>query len=425
MESTKAPAGWSPAARVLFRFAFAYLVVSIFPFPVGSLPYTESLVEPYQKFWDAVVPWVARRVLGIGYEVGTAFNGSGDRTYDYVLAFCVLVLALAATVVWSLLDRRRGDYARLYQWLRVYVRLYLGTTMIGYGAYKVINSQFGRAPMDKLLQPFGDSSPMGLLWTFMSASDAYTAFTGAAEMLCGILLFMRRTTTLGALVCAGVMSNVVMLNFSYDVPVKLYSTHLLLMALFLLLPDARRLANLFLLNRAAEPAEIRPLFARPKWHRAALVLRTLFLLAVVGTTLYQSYTVREQFSQHSPLYGVWEVEEFSLDGETRPPLVGDRERWRRVVFDRPGMFAVQLMTDARQRYRLEMDEAKRTLSITRREDPNWKTVLDYEQPEPERLTIKGDVDGRRVEARLRRADPSQFLLTSRGFHWINEFPLNR
>jgi hypothetical protein len=425
MGSTKVCAGWSPAARVLFRFAFAYLALFILPFPLGEFTYTDALAAQYTKLWDAVVPWVARRVLGIGYEVDTAVNGSGDRTYDYVFTFCLFVLALAATLAWSLLDRRRGDYARLYQWLRVYVRLYLGTTMIGYGAYKVINTQFARAPLDKLLQPIGDSSPMGLLWMFMSASDAYTAFTGAAEMLCSILLFMRRTTTLGALMCAGVMSNVVMLNFSYDVPVKLFSTHLLAMALFLLLPDARRLANLFLLNRAAEPAEIRPLFARPKWHRAALVLRTLFLLAVVGLALHKSYTVWGQLSQRSPLSGIWEVEEFSLDGEARPPLVNDGERWRRVVFDRPGTFAVQLMNNSRQRYRLELDEAKKTLTLSKRDDPNWKPVLDYREPEPEHLTLAGDLDGRRVEAKLRRADPSQFLLTSRGFHWVNEFPLNR
>jgi hypothetical protein len=35
------------------------------------------------------------------------------------------------------------------------------------------------------------------------------------------------------------------------------------------------------------------------------------------------------------------------------------------------------------------------------------------------------VDGREVEAIMHRKDPSQFLLTNRGFHWINEYPFNR
>ncbi len=109
----------------------------------------------------------------------------------------------------------------------------------------------------------------------------------------------------------------------------------------------------------------------------------------------------------------------------RPPLVTDESRWRRVIFDRPGVLAVQTMSESRQRFPLQLDAEKRTLSLTKRDDPNWKTVLGYEQPPPELLTLAGDFDGRPLRARLRRADPSRFLLTSRGFHWINESPFNR
>ena len=134
--------------------------------------------------------------------------------------------------------------------------------MITYGSVKVIKSQFPNPTLDRLLQPFGDASPMGLLWTFMGASESYNIFTGAGEMLGGLLLTTRRTTLLGALVCFGVMSHVAMLNFSYDVPVKLFSMHLLAMALFLMAPDLGRLARMFVLNRPVEPAVFRPLSRR-------------------------------------------------------------------------------------------------------------------------------------------------------------------
>lgn len=39
------------------------------------------------------------------------------------------------------------------------------------------------------------------------------------------------------------MLNVAMMNFCYDVPVKQFSSHLCLMALFIMLPEAQRLAN--------------------------------------------------------------------------------------------------------------------------------------------------------------------------------------
>jgi hypothetical protein len=422
----KASADWRPATRIGFRLAFAYLTLYILPFPLGAVPYTDALAAPYTRLWDAAVPWVGRHVLGLDYEVAAAVTGSGDRTYDYVFALCLLALAVAAAGLWSLLDRRRTAYPRLYQWLRVGVRLYLGTVMIGYGAAKVIPSQFFHPPLDRLYQPFGDASPMGLLWTFMGASEPYTVFTGAAEMLGGILLFARRTAALGALVCAGVLTNVVALNFSYDVPVKLYSSHLLAMAFFLAAPEFRRLANVFLFNRAAEPAVIRPLFVRERLNRAALALRMLFLAVVAGLSLYQSYEFRAALSQRPPLYGVWEVEKFSGGGEPRPAPDTDEARWRRLIFDRPGVLAVQTMSEARQRFRLELDTGGKTLSLAKRgEDSDWKAVFTYEEPEPGHLTLAGDLDGRPVRASLRRADQSRFLLTNRGFHWINEYPFNR
>jgi hypothetical protein len=50
--------------------------------------------------------------------------------------------------------------------------------MIGYGSYKVIQSQFPAPTLLRLLEPYGQSSPMALLWTLMGASKSYNLFTG-------------------------------------------------------------------------------------------------------------------------------------------------------------------------------------------------------------------------------------------------------
>jgi hypothetical protein len=282
--------------------------------------------------------------------------------------------------------------------------------------------------LDRLLQPFGDASPMGLLWTFMGASAGYSLFTGGAEMLGGLLLTARRTTLLGALVCVGVMSNVVMLNFCYDVPVKLFSSHLLAMAVFLTAPALGRLANLFLLNRRVEPVEFRPLFRTDWLNASALVLRTVFVVGVTGFWLFVSYVTLMTIGDLAPrpqYYGVWNVEEFEVDGEVRPPLVTDASRWRRVIFDDPTRIGIQLMSDTRQRYTFQLDADKNKLSLTKLDDPTWQSVVSYREPEPGLLALEGTFDGRRVRARLRRVDASQSRLVSRGFHWISEYPFNR
>jgi hypothetical protein len=94
---------------------------------------------------------------------------------------------------------------------------------------------------------------------FMSHSYGYSAFVGTAELVAGVLLCFRRTATLGALIGAATLLNVVFLNVFFNVGVKLWSSNLLLMSGFLVALDARRLANFFALNRPVLPASNAPL----------------------------------------------------------------------------------------------------------------------------------------------------------------------
>lgn len=417
---------WGPVKKLLFLFAFVYLVL----YSISSLLYylhLDQIDAWYLQIWRPLAPWVAKHVFNVIITV----HGGGDSVFAYVQIFCFLVISIAAALIWTLLDRKRRNYARLYEWLRVYIRFLLAVIMIEYGSWKVFPSQFMAPATDRLMQPIGDSTRMQLLWTFMGASVAYNVFTGLAEMVGGLLLTLRRTTLLGALVCIGVLSNVVMLNFSYDVPVKQFSVHLLLMAVFLAAHDSRRLANLLVLNRPVEPKEIRPLFQRKWLARTAAAFAAVFILYETGTLLYGSYRDLVDYGSEAmsraPLYGMWTVEELVVDGEVRPPLVTDEKRWRRIFFTTttPGRFTIQLMSDSHERYNLVHDEKKRTLVLGKRGNRNWKTTLVYRQPRPDVLFVEGPFDGHQVRARLRLTEPPEFLLLTRGFHWINERPFNR
>ncbi|MEZ4453544.1 MAG: hypothetical protein R3B09_29070 [Nannocystaceae bacterium] len=92
---------------------------------------------------------------------------------------------------------------------------------------------------------------MELAWGFMGHSWVYSGFTGLAEVVGAVLLLWRRTTALGALLLVGVLANVALLNFCYDVQVKLYSCHYLALALILAAPAVRPLIDLLLRGRPA------------------------------------------------------------------------------------------------------------------------------------------------------------------------------
>jgi uncharacterized membrane protein YphA (DoxX/SURF4 family) len=336
-----------------------------------------------------------------------------------------VVLAITATVVWSVLDRKRLNYQKLYGWLRLYVRIVLAAALLSYGAVKVIPNQMPDPPLSRLLTTNGDSAPMSLLWTFMGASRSYEMFAGLMEMLGGILLFFPRFTTLGALVSAATMFNVFMMNMSYDVPVKLYSFHLLLMSAWLLLPDMHRLANFFVLNREVKPQIHSPFFRR----RAEYIVAGLPTVAriVFGRNepllLLSARKTSGFLAPPAPLYGIWMVDEFAVGGQ--PRQADDQLRWQQAIFDNSFEVVFQSVNGKRQRFIHQTDVQKKTVTVWRRENPGQRMLMAFDRPQQEFLTLDGKIDGKQIHARLHHVPEPRFLLNTRGFHWINEYPFNR
>jgi uncharacterized membrane protein YphA (DoxX/SURF4 family) len=425
-----APRAWGLARRIAFRFAFAYLLLYSLPSPLDSLPDTEFLGDAFKFVWQAVVPWVGKHVLRLGTDITVFTNGSGDTTYNYVQVLVLLAVSALVAAVGSVVDRRRTQYVKAHDVLRVFLRYVLASSMLAYGMSKVLKSQFPFPFPERLVEPLGEFSPMGLLWTFMGYSKGYNLFTGGAEMLGGLLLLFRRTTTLGALVVTAVMVNVVALNFFYDVPVKLYSSHLVLMALFLLLPDVQRLLGVLLLNRATEPRALgMPFQLSPRERRGFLAVKVLFL-ATMGWSLWEEGTGllarASDFAPRPALYGLYEVESFTRDGQALPPLLGDPLRWRYLAISRYNRFTVRTMDDRAQRFPMEHDPSKSTVTLTEGTgDTQKKMVLAYSQPDAEHFVFQGTFQGAPLEVRLKKVDESKHLLVNRGFNWIQEFPFNR
>lgn len=422
-----APRPWSLLHRIAFRFTCVYFTLYNLPFPLSDFTGTSSAAEAYHLIWRQAPAWVAKQLFGVEITVFT--NGSGDTTYNYFEIACYAAIAAIATLIWSFIDGRRARYDTLHDWLRRYLRYSLACAMLGYGSIKVIQLQFPIPTPDRLMQTYGDSSPMGLLWTFMGASTAYTFFAGFSEVVGGLLLIPRRTTTLGALVTAGVMSNVVMLNFCYDVPVKLYSSHLLAMAIFLTLPDLPRLAKIFLLNRPAPAAYIRPL-SRWRWLNVvgsgAKTLATVYVVYHLGSSALRD---ANEYGDNAPrplLYGVYQVEEFVRNDTVLPDSLSESTRWRTLAIGRYGTASARRMDDARDRFLVEVNEQAGNIIFKDRMEQNKKVGdMTFVRPDDRTLELKGTLKEDSLVVRLKKLDAPPFLLTSRGFHWINEYPFNR
>jgi uncharacterized membrane protein YphA (DoxX/SURF4 family) len=420
---------WNLATRIAFRFVFVFLGLYILIFPAGVfIPFTDFLPSGINRLWNAVVPWVGSHILHIGYPILLDETGSGDRTCDWVQAFCILAIAIASTLVWSVLDRKRENYVTLHKWFRLIARLSLATTMFVYGIDKIVPLQMPYPGLARLLEPFGNFSPMGVLWYSIGASRGYEIFAGCAEMIGGIFLIFPRTTTFGALVSLFDMFEVFMLNMWYDVPVKLFAFISILLALTLLAPETPRLANIFFLNRPAGSSTQPQLFRRRIANRIALALQIAIGIYLVSTNFYNSAQGWKTFGggrPKSPLYGIWNVDEMSIDGQVHPPLLTDDSRWRRMLFDSPTGASFQRKDDTFQGYAAEIKMDAKSLVLKKSNDKNWMANFSFQRPAPESLILDGDMDGHKIHMQLKLFDRAKFLLVNRGFHWINERPFNR
>lgn len=430
------PPSAAPPARLLsllaFRFCFAYfslyicftqMLGTLLVLPVGDFPELGAL-PPMRS----LVTVVARRIFGVSRPLIVTGSGSGDKTYDWVQVFCMLSLAILATIGWTVVARNKEPGLGVRKWFRLLVRFAVSATMISYGMVKAIPLQMPAPQLTRLIEPYGNFSPMGVLWYSVGAAPAYESFAGCAELLAGVLLLLPRTALLGALVCLADSIQIFALNMTYDIPVKLFSFHLILLSLFLLAPEAPRLLALLLLNRPAGPSPQPPLMPTRRGNRLAVIGQAVFGAYLFAINLYSAVQGWRNYgggAAKSPLYGIWNVTQMSIDGQIRSPLLTDYDRWRRVIFQTPTGATFQRMDDTVTSYSAAIDPAGGTLKLTKPAEASWKAGFTFQRPAEDQLILDGEMDGHRLHMQLQRLDRQKFLLVSRGFNWIQEYPFNR
>jgi len=428
METTLNSERWSPATLIGFRFIFAYFAIYVAPFPLYYIPYAVFVIQPFSNLFFASTERFGRIFFGAEYVVSSGSTGSGDSMYHYVQLLFVLLLALIIAVIWSIVDRRRDNYEKLNYWFIIWLRYAVAAIMFNYGFAKVFRVQFPPLSIEDLNKTFGDSSPMNLLWTFMGYSGPYTIFTGLGEVIGGLLLLFKRTQLLGALVVAIVMINVVMINLAYDVPVKLYSTHILIMAILIMTPDTSRLANLFILNKSANPKTLSPIYntQRQKWIYAAG--KGIFLIYIVSQPLFfnlnEMKAITEHFSKENPghsINGQYDVETFVLNNDTLPALQQDTRRWKTMMINGKKI-DLQSMDGVSLSWHFLGHAGYRRMVIF---SPDLSTSGTFTfQSDSTLLTIKGILNSDTLNVSARKKTANEFVLLSRGFHWVNEYPFN-
>jgi hypothetical protein len=228
-------------------------------------------------------------------------------------------------------------------------------------------------------------------------------FAGFMELLAAVLLLFPRLATLGALAAIGVLTNVVTLNYTYDVPVKIYSTQLLLTAIVLVSPDALRLFRLFVLRTTEQLRDGAPHLSGVWQKRAAIGVQLVLALAAIYNGIQNT-------------------------GFPKHPVLPDIAGAYRIV-NSPGLttiaftgkeFAIDSVTDPRAIYDFKLNKDG-TLTVKQYRMPVELGRLTYVL-KGDKLDLRGAISGRPIHISAIRMDVPKGALANGAFHWINEMP---
>ena len=124
-------------------------------------------------------------------------------------------------------------------------------------------------------------------------------------------------------------------------------------------------------------------------------------------------------SPKSALYGIWDVEQLSVDGQIRPPLLNDYDRrWRRVIFDAPTRIVFQRTDDSFAHYGATIDADAQSIALTKGNSRSWQAAFAFHRPAGGHLILDGEMDRHRIHMELQLVEFDSFRLLNSGFRWI-------
>jgi len=411
----------------------------------GFLGVIGKLGLPLEWIDDRIAPWLGAHLFRMT-DLSGGGPGAGDGPREWIRTLWYAVAALVIASVWTAARPRPRSPAQANEWVRAFLRYPLSFTMVDYGVAKFARVQFGVLPLHQQVTPLGEFSPSALMWAFMVSSHSYRVFAGLAEVVGGALLLWRRTTTLGALIVFAVMSNVLAMNVSYDVSVKMLAGHLVLMSAILLAPEVPRLASVFLLNRPTQAVPMLPLVTGRQRARWLGAIATLYAAYAVGTVVWTNVSLgaHAHSGRPAPLAGIYEVDSLARNG-LAITKASDPGRWNRVTIEPTGFMTIRLSDDRSESYLTVADSNRRRLIVmptSKSPDPRFDyrnyyipftqaLIDDVSQRDSSRFQLavapldlarfrlSGRLGADSIDVVLRRFDESRLLLTHWGSHLVN------
>lgn len=152
-----------------------------------------------------------------------------DTTGYFVICVSCLLLGIISEPLLKLIaTRTKYSVSNLLQQLLLSLLVFY---LVSYGWYKLNGVQFYPPSSNILYTPLGKLSKDIVFWSLAGSAPLFSFVLGIIELITALLLLLKRTRFIGALLSVFIFGFIFLINLSFDISVKGLSGSLLLFAL--------------------------------------------------------------------------------------------------------------------------------------------------------------------------------------------------
>ncbi len=376
-----------------------------FSFPYSIIPniggVLSSFFEPINQLWVNL------------FELENATIAIlSDTTGLYVHLITLTILALIGSLIWWILFKWKQQKT-IWEQFQIGIAYYLALTLFIYGFNKVFKWQFFFPEPNTLFTHVGQMTPDILYWSSIGSSYSYSLFSGMIEVIPACLLLFRKTRLLGALIAMMVLFNVVMINFGFDISVKIYSIFLFLLSFLLAIPHLRSLQHFFFSRPQPIIVDQNQYDSKPH-SKSQLLLYAIGKPLIIGLIAlealfpyFRTQNFNDDLSEKPYLNGAYKVQSFYSTTEVK-------KKPKRIYIHRRGYFIIEYEDETQESLNLEYVNENRILKLMDTDSTvSFLSIID----QPDILLLSGLFKNQEIKMTSTKISLEDLPIKGDHFHW--------
>lgn len=381
--------------KVLKKLTIVFVILFILCFP---FKYNLFKINFLANLFEGITQKVAPFILHSTNTYTLAFYS--DSTGMYINLVNLVFVSFIVIGLWFFFDKKIEkiiSFKTLFSIFTIGVCYYLSLQFSIYGFSKLFKYQFYDAHPNTLFTPVGFLTKDFLYWTSVGSSKLYNTVVGFVEVMTAILLLFRKTRSLASVLGCIICVHIVLINFAFDINVKIQSLFLLLLFFIVSYPSFKNMYAIFIQRKTTISYPRINALLYPKWFR---ILKFVLIAFICAESLYP-YIKNQNFNGDTlpkpPYYGAYKIE--------------NNPTYKRFFIHSDPYFIIQDHNDELYSFEMDLQNEKMLLKYN-----TLKSMLSFKVNDSI-ISLKGDFFGTPLHISARKINISTMPLYEDTFHW--------